>query len=69
VDRDPLRIEVTREERRIDASRDVGDLRRGESDDLVFLAASVHDVEVVEVAPGRTRYQDPLAPHVYELCT
>ena len=35
VDRDPFRIEVAGEERGIDAARDVGDLRRGERDDLV----------------------------------
>ena len=67
--RDPVRIEVTGEQRGIDATRDVRDLRRGEGDDVVFLAAPVDDVEVVEVAPGRTRNQDPLSPHVYEVCT
>ena len=69
LDRDPVRIELTREERGIDATRDVRDLRRGERDDLVFLAPAVDDVEVVEVAPGRTRDQNPLSPHVYAVCT
>jgi hypothetical protein len=63
VDRNSVRIELAREERGIDTPCDVGDLRGGEGDDLELLASAIDDVEVVEVAPGRARDQDP-RPHV-----
>ena len=66
-DRDPFGIELARQEWGIDAPCDVGDLRRRERDDVVLVAVSIDDVEVVEVAAGRARDQD-LRPHVYELC-
>ena len=63
VDRNPVRVELACEERGVDATGDVGDLRGGEGDDLELLAAAVDDVEVVEVAPGRAGDQD-LRSHV-----
>jgi len=64
VDRDSVRVEIARQERGIDAARDIRDLRRGEGDNVVFLAAPVDDVEVVEVATGRTCDENSLAFHV-----
>ena len=59
ADRDAVGVELAGEECRVDASRDVGDLRRSEGDDVVLVTAAVDDVEVVEVAAGRARDQNP----------
>ena len=63
VDRNPVRVELARQERGIDTPCDVRDLRGGEGDDLELFAPAVDHVEVVEVTPGRTGDQDP-RPHV-----
>ena len=66
-DRNPFGIEVARELARVDAPVDVGDLRRREGDHLVLLAASVDEVEVVEVAAGRARDEYPCPGHIEKL--
>ncbi len=58
MDRDAVRIALPGEDRRIRAVVDVGDLRRGERDDLGLGIVSVDDVEVVEVAAGGSHDQD-----------
>ena len=63
MDRNPVGVELAREERGIDTPRDVWDLRCREGHDLELLASAIDDVEVVEVAAGRARDQDP-RPHV-----
>jgi hypothetical protein len=68
MDRDALGVELTGEERRVDAPGDVRDLRRREGDHLVLLAAAKEDVEVVEVPPGRSCDENSRLHHVYELC-
>ncbi len=60
-DRDPLRVARARQCGRVDAAVDVGDLGRRERDHLHVVAPPVDDVEVVEVAAGRTGDDD--SPH------
>ena len=62
-DRDPVRIELAGERRRIDPPVDVRNLRRSEGDHLVFVAAAVDEVEVVEVATRCACDHDPSSPH------
>ena len=61
-DRDAVRIELAGERGRVDAALDVGNLRRGEGDHLVVLAAAIDEVEVVEVAARCACDHDP-SPH------
>src|SRR5262245_19685398 len=68
MDRDAFGIELTGEQRGVDAPGDVRDLRRREGDHVVVLTAAVDDVEVVEVAPGRTGDDSSRSRHVYGLC-
>ena len=63
ADRNSLGVERARELGRIHAALDVRDLRRCEADDLVLLAPAVHDVEVVEVPPGRAGNQHSRPRH------
>jgi len=58
------RHDVARQLGRVHATLDVRDLRCGERDDLVVLAPAIDEVEVVEVASGRTGNQHPLSRHV-----
>ena len=60
-DRDPVRVARARQRSRVDAAFDVRDLRRREGDHLHVVASPVDDVEVVEVAAGRTGDDD--SPH------
>ena len=62
-DGDAVGVQVACERRRIDAAVDVGDLGRGEGDHFVLLAAAVDEVEVVEVAAGRSHDQYPGSGH------
>ncbi len=68
-DRDPVRVEVTGQEWGIDAAGDVRNLCRREGNDVVVLAAAVHDVEIVKVASGRTCDENSFGLHEYELCS
>ena len=54
-DRDPFRIQLAGELGRVDAPVDVGNLCRGEADDVERFSAAVDEVEVVEVAAGGAR--------------
>ena len=63
ADRDAVGIELSRELRRILAPFDVRDLCRRDRDDLVLLAAAIHEVEVVEVAARRSDDQYPGTGH------
>ena len=68
ANRNAVRIELTGQQRGVDAPCDVRDLRRREGEHVVLLAAAVDDVEIVEVPPGRTRDDNSSSRHVYELC-
>src|SRR5215831_16301799 len=59
IDPNPVRVTRSRQLGWVDAALDVRDLRRREGDDGVLRAASVEDVEVVEVAACRTDDEDP----------
>ena len=63
VDRDARRVELARKLGGIAPAVDVGDLRRGEGDDLVVLVVPEYQVEVVEIAPGGAHDQNTLLRH------
>jgi len=60
-DRDAVRIVRPGERGRVGAAVDVGNLRRGERDDLGVGVVAVQDVEVVEVASRSTQDEDAFA--------
>jgi hypothetical protein len=62
-DRNPLRIELSRERGGVDAALDVGDLRGREGDDVELGPATVDEVEVMEVPPGGAQDDDASSVH------
>jgi hypothetical protein len=62
-DVDAVRVERTRELRRVAPAIDPGNLGRRERDDLDVGVVSVHDVEVMEIAPCRAHDHDLQAVH------
>ena len=60
VDRDAIRVALSRENGRITPPLDVRDLRRREGYDLVVLIAAKEGVEVVKVTSGRAKNENAL---------
>jgi hypothetical protein len=60
---EPLRVEGSRQRRRISPAVDARNLGGGEADDLVARIVAIHHVEIVEVASGRTQDQHASSFH------